>query len=459
MAEFSLMDKEYFHMYVNGKVKNKNGDVKPFSSLISADELGYVTEHTGDYDQNSFMFALVGSCKNVEELKTKIKALYRGRQFDSIDDITLCVHERYNPDYQMPSYIDSLDGYSFVPLMFSEAYNPSKEYIDGNKVTEVQVVDGLSHINNPYNIIRDTFYRLMERKKELIKYPEYRTYYHTIISSARTFFNSIIKTKLNGLKEHRANTIKLMIDEAMKLYPYLQFEYDEYEREYYEVYTNNLGQRCREKFEDTDYYDFLYLDNEEEMQKYYQGLSDKAKKLSQQIENEKKKLSEFTSISDDEEFIFAVLNNEQVLFKNSGLRGNSIKFYVYLAQFANQIKVQEIKRLLFNKEKEDKMPDVRDSRKFRSLYNLDDALYEIASRGSVSDVIEYASRFNKEKSYEKEETFFRSLLPFEEDLYRNTDLWNKYHEDDASEINQDKASNYDVNSFERVIENNQTSRL
>lgn len=418
MAEFDLMDKEYFHIYVNGKVKNKNDELKPFSSLISADELGYVAEHTGDYDQNTFMFALIGSCNNIAELKKKIKSLYHGKELVEIDDVTLCVHERYNPDYQMPSYIKGLEEYSFVPLMFSEAYNPTKEYKNGNKVTEVQVVDGLSHINNPYNIIRDTFYRLMERKRELTSKPEYRDYYDTIIASARTFFNSIIKTKLNGLKEHHANTVKLMIDEVLELYPELQFDYDENERKYYQIYINNLGQKCRESFEDTDYYENIYFDTEEEKYNHYQGLSNKAKKITQQIDAEKKKLEEFTSIYDDEDFIFAVLNNEKVLFKNSGLRGNSIKFYVYLAQFANQIKVQEIKRLLFNLDKSENLNEARDRRKFRSLYPLDDILYQVAARGSVSDVIEYVQKYNHAKRFE-----------------------------------------YEDNTFERVIENNKTSRL
>ena len=149
----------------------------------------------------------------------------------------------------------------------------------------------------------------------------------------------------------------------------------------------------------------------------------------------------------NEAFLINVFENEADLFKYGNISGNSIKFYIILAQFANQIKLHEIKRIMSEQENA-YFPFKLDMRKFSSLYPTDDVEYELAARGSVKDVVDLFTKYNQSAS---------SL--------GDVDLANEESSDeDLSEFDKiisahlDNKSNYETN-FQRVLEKRNPDRL
>lgn len=386
MAKSVNMEKEYFHLLVHGKISRvfKSGKIQTieYEDFISAEDLGYTQDNTNGFDQNAFMFNLIGKCQNLEELKTIIAKKYNEqlikkflsgdikvhREITQVDEVVLCAHNIFSNGYKMPTYSKNFEEYTVVPEIFNESY------VDPIYKKSVAFIRGIENVSNPFNIIRDSLTRLIDRKDIACQNQKYSTYYNTLLRGARKFFEGVLNTKLNGLIEYYQNYVNLLIEETKNKYPNSEFIHEDGTK-FYSFYTDNFGHKRREKFEDSEY------------------ITKDAKIILKAIESERTKLREFFSIKSDEKFLIYIFENEEKLFKNSGLRGNSIKFYIFLAQLANQLKLQEVKRLIYLDIINSGI-ETYDPRTFATLYPIDDVGYEIAARGSVSDTYNTFKAYN-----------------------------------------------------------------
>lgn len=411
------MENEYFHLFVVGKTSRDKKDgktIREFSKFISADDLGYIKNMA--VDQNAFMFHLIASCENVEELKSQIKFRYNNTVYskaiksgkedpldfdnvynptliDEIDEVRLVVHNRYVNGFDMNTYDEKKNEYSVVPFMFKESFRKNSSYGNGSRVGTVK---DKTMLFAPYLIIKDTLFNLIERKDILSKNKSYGHYYNTIIGHARDFLESTITRIINGYEEALDNSINKMLANN----PDIDIERNN-NGDYYVVYTNEFNQKCRERIENTKFN------------------SESFKRKKRDLEKGKKRLGEYQDIEDDEEFVIKVLTDDAVL-KCTDLRENSIKFYVYLAQLSNQIKLTEGYRVLNNELEKILGEKNVFLRKFRTTYGLNDLDYELMAISNIKDFVEFKlnyllfKRNNVVEPDEKDpESMFASFIELE----------------------------------------------
>ena len=412
MAKIKNMEAEFFHFYVTGKTKSitktTKGVEKTLERFISADELCYSSNNIENFDQNAFMFALVSTCKNVEELKQKVMKLYnayrekiekealsagknvRRHRLESVDEVSLCVSNIHSNGFKMPTYNDDTAEYSVVPEMFRESYEKTSSY---GPTSLAGVARNNHDINNPFNLIKFATLRLIEQRDKYSKSKAYNEYTQTLLRNIRAFFEDVLSTKLNGKDNHYESLVQTYVDE------YLQEDIDngnirvqrlntKKTAPYVVFYKNAYGRELMQSLSD-----YLCV----ELQKPMTHLDE----VYEEVLDEEKKIRKYTSIESDVKFLKTIFENEQDILKYGELRGNSIKFYVFLAQFANQIKLQEAKRIIYTNalnNKDETLGYPSDQRRFSSLYSTDEVEFELAARGSVSDIVKLFNDYNSSVS-------------------------------------------------------------
>ena len=397
MAKSINMENEFFHIFVKGTTKTitktTKGVKRELSRFISADELCYEKNNIESFDQNAFMYSLFSTSRNIDELKQKIIRLYnthrerieaadekmRHHRLESVDEVLLCVGGLYAPQYNIPTYHDEIKRYSTVPAMFSESYTPESSYGPG---TSVRIVKDKALINNPYNLLKDAITKMIQKNRNGVYKGSYKDYYDTLLKQARIFFEGIIKTNLNAKITHYDRLVRKYIDQYEELRdPEIRIYKETDDGEYYVEFKNNFGRLITQSFEG-------YISCAE--QKDFPKLRDVYK----EVEDEKKRISKYVDVKSNEDFFKTIFENEADLFKYGELNGNSIKFYVYLSYFANQIKLQEAKRIIYNHNKE-KNGIACDERNFLFPYPTDSVEYELAARGSVEDIVKLFEQYNQ----------------------------------------------------------------